>query len=66
MFAMTDPNIQSYSRPLYDHEVANFGEMNLNDYSFNFGIVFKSKQSDIVYLDERIGRVRVLSILVDL
>ena len=39
LITMSDPTIQSYSRPLYKDEVDEFGKINMHDYRFNFGIV---------------------------
>lgn len=42
MFYMTDPDVFSFSRPLYGSEVDDFGEVNLHENRFNFGIYFET------------------------
>lgn len=60
MFAMTDPSILSYARPLYESEVNDFGQMNLNEYRFNIGVFFSEGEdadSKIVEIPASVGRV---------
>ena len=39
LITMSDPTVQSYSRPLYREEVEEFGAINMHDFRFNFGVV---------------------------
>ena len=59
MIEMSDPNIQSYKRPLYRNEVEDFGQINLDQSFFNFGIFVTSNEVP-VELDPRIGRFIIL------
>ena len=56
MIQMNDPSILSYKRPLYEEEVDEFGEINLEEYRFNFGVYFTSGPNPIDVPAE-IGRV---------
>ena len=47
LFAMTDPTITILSRPIYEAENEEFGVVNLNDYRFNFGVYFKTRNPDV-------------------
>ena len=38
MIQMTNPDIQSFERPMLLEEMKDFGEMSLQDNFFNFGI----------------------------
>ena len=38
VFEMRQPTIESYTRPLYDEELDEFGDMNFVDYAFTVGI----------------------------
>lgn len=60
MFAMTDPTILSYARPLHESEVNDFGSMNLDEFRFNIGVVFTDghdKDSQVVEIPTTVGRV---------
>ena len=37
---MNEPQIQSYTRPLYEEEVNEHGEINLHEQRYNFGVYF--------------------------
>ena len=37
---MNNPNILSYKRPLYEAESDELGQINLEEYRFNFGVYF--------------------------
>lgn len=42
MVSMGNPAVQSYERPLYEHEVEELGEMVFGDYHYNFGVYLYS------------------------
>ena len=46
MVEMNEPNILSYSRPIYLDEQADFGDMNLDGIFFNIGLRFKDFEAD--------------------
>ena len=37
---MTDPTIVNQTRPIYEEEAEEFGQLELEDYHFNFGVFF--------------------------
>ena len=54
---MTNPDIQSFERPLLIEEVQDFGELSLQDNYFNFGIYLYDDDADEYYeIPERFGR----------
>ena len=56
---MSDPSILQYSRPIYQEEDQEFGAINLDEYRFNFGLVFLEDFTDeAVALPEGLGRVQ--------
>ena len=61
LFGMTDPSITILSRPIYEAENEEFGVVNLNDYRFNFGVYFKTRNADVegaaLQIPSSIGRV---------
>ena len=60
LFAMTDPTITILSRPIYEDENEEFGIVNLNDYRFNFGVYFSTKNPELEWalpIPSSIGRV---------
>ena len=61
LFGMTDPSITILSRPIYEAENEEFGVVNLNDYRFNFGVYFKTRNPDVeggaLQIPSSIGRV---------
>ena len=60
LFAMTDPTITILSRPIYEDENEEFGIINLNDYRFNFGVYFTTKNAELkgsLLIPPSIGRV---------
>ena len=52
---MHDPSIQSYSRPIYDEEDSFYGDLDLKDHFFNYGIYLEIR-GEPVSLPEKIGR----------
>ena len=60
MIEMSEPNIQSYERPLLLEEVLELGEINFYDNRFVFGIVLESKeQREFIDLPQEVGRFEV-------
>ena len=59
LIVMSDPTIQSYTRPLYEEEIAQKGYLNLDEYRFNFGVYISSENDTKgnVEIPEGIGRV---------
>jgi len=57
MVYMSDPLVRSYERPLYRHEVSEFGEINLNDNYFDVGVYFVSaSHNGQMTVPESVGR----------
>ena len=59
MLQMNDPTILSYNRPLYEEEVSELGQINLNEFRLNFG-VFLSSANDFfepVEIPVGVGRI---------
>ena len=55
---MTDPSIEQYSRPIYEEEDEAFGEINLDEYRFNFGLIFLNGDTyEPITLPEGLGRI---------
>ena len=54
---MTEPSTANNTRPMYEEEVAHFGQLNLEDYSFNFGVYFTNKDDEVIPIPENVGRV---------
>ena len=38
MVEMSDPTILAFDRPLYEEEVAEFDQINLDEFRMNFGV----------------------------
>ena len=61
MVEMNEPNILSYSRPIYPDEQADFGDMNLDGIFFNIGLRFKDFQAtnddESPAIPESVGRM---------
>ena len=57
MISMTNPDIQSFERPLLEEEVQDFGKLSLQDNFFNFGLYLYNDHSDEFYeIPEHFGR----------
>ena len=54
---MNDPSISSFTRTLYHEETEEYGEMNLHDYMFAFGVVFIGADKNPIHLPESVGRM---------
>ena len=55
---MTEPTIQSYVRPIYEHEANELGKLNLSENNFNFGVFFTSSGNpQPIEIPESVGRV---------
>ena len=37
---MSDPSITTQTRPIYEYEAEEFGQLELEKYRFNFGVFF--------------------------
>ena len=59
MVQMNDPIILSYSRPLYEEEVNDFGQINMNEYRLDFGVyvVRGDNRAEPIEIPEGIGRI---------
>ena len=59
MVQMNDPIILSYSRPLYEEEVDDFGQINMSEYRLDFGVYITSfsNREEPIEIPEGIGRV---------
>ena len=58
LFAMSEPKIKTLTRPIYAEENTQFGEINLDEYRFDFGIFFTSEyDGKIITIPESIGRI---------
>ena len=58
---MTSPTIESYTRPMYDEEIADFGAVNFKDYKFIAGIYLFTQSGtnndrEPLELPENLGR----------
>ena len=57
MVEMSEPNIQSYERPLLLEEVDDLGEINFFDSRFSIGVVLMSTAThEFIDIPEEIGR----------
>ena len=60
---MRDPQISVLTRPLYEEEVIEFGEINLHDFRFDFGVFFRPGKAvndypqEYVSIPPNIGRI---------
>ena len=55
---MSDPDIISYSRVLYQEEVNDLGDINLADHMMDIGIYFtKGQKDEFVQIPKDIGRI---------
>ena len=58
---MTDPQITSFSRPIYNTEVDEFGNLTFVDHRFNFGIYLRPRNSNFenstITIPASLGRV---------
>ena len=48
---MNEPSIQSYTRPLYEAEVNEQGDVNLYEERFNFGVYFTAKGDTLTSIE---------------
>ena len=58
---MSDPNITIIERPVYEEESVNFGQLNLQEFKFNFGVYIVSWNEEYegeIEIPESIGRIR--------
>ena len=56
MIEMSEPNIQSYERPLLITETEDYGELNFYDSFFSVGVVlFNSENPKFMHLPEQVG-----------
>ena len=54
---MSDPTITNQTRPIYEHEAEEFGQLELEDYRFNFGVFFRDRFGNSVDIPEGVGRI---------
>ena len=59
MVQMNDPIILSYSRPLYEEEVNDFGQINMSEYRLDFGVYITSSydRAKPIKIPRGIGRM---------
>lgn len=56
LVSMSDPSLQLYSRPIYESESVEKGDINLAEYKVNLGIVTDFSESDLEEIPAKIGR----------
>ena len=61
MILMKDPTILSYSRPLYEDEVNELGEINLDEYRLNFGVFISNLEDKFTPIEIPAGIGRIVS-----
>ena len=54
---MLEPSTANNTRPIYEEEVAHFGQLQLEDYKFNFGVYLTNEDDEPVELPEDVGRI---------
>ena len=54
---MSDPTIVNQTRPIYEAEAEEFGQLELEDYHFNFGVFFTDRHGDPLEIPPEVGRV---------
>ena len=57
---MSDPNIIQYTRPIYESEVEEYGQINLDEHRFNLGILFLTEEEEEnvpLSIPEGVGRM---------
>ena len=57
LIQMLDPSKTNNTRPIYEEEVAKFGQLKLDEYDFNYGVVFRNKRDQPIRIPEDVGRV---------
>ena len=60
---MTDPSVMSFERPMFKYEAEEFGQFNITDLYFDFGVYFTVNFSkDPILLPPEIGTLRVIKL----
>ena len=54
---MTDPSVQSFSRPIYSEENLDYGDISMHEKYFAFGLYFSVNDGKPITMPENVGRL---------
>ena len=59
---MTDPQLIVYERLLYEDEILDLGDLNLQDHAMDIGFYFTNQRGEFIDIPKSIGKVKATQV----